>query len=184
MDGQGDGPATGIDSGTTYFPVRLWQHHRLDINCHIQPNQLLPLPLCTDHHHYHKILYDNDIILLRDTVVAHQIHPRWIWVLSATMTQLCFVPHRLKIVEDHSDKSKLDAQPNFFIRLVPDKANKTLSIIDRDIGMTKADLVNNSGTIARSGTKAFMEALQAGAESLNFGQNLPLLWSSHPLIRI
>jgi len=67
-------------------------------------------------------------------------------------------------VEDHSDKSKLDAQPNFFIRLVPDKANKTFSIIDRDIGMTKADLVNNWGTIARSGTKAFMEALQAGAE--------------------
>ncbi|CAN1337465.1 Heat shock protein 81-1 [Linum perenne] len=63
--------------------------------------------------------------------------------------------------ESLTDKSKLDGQPEFFIRLVPDKANGTLSIIDSGVGMTKADLVNNLGTIARSGTKEFMEALQA-----------------------
>ncbi|KAJ6703549.1 HEAT SHOCK PROTEIN 90 FAMILY MEMBER [Salix viminalis] len=84
------------------------------------------------------------------------------------------------ILESLTDKSNLDSHRELFIRIFPDKVNWTLSITDSEAGMTNAalielvivllDLVNNVGTIARSGTKEFMVALQAGADVIMTGQ--------------
>ena len=68
------------------------------------------------------------------------------------------------------DETFLGDTKDLEVKLEFDTEEKTLSIIDTGIGMSKSDLINNLGTVAKSGTTNFLEALSEGADANLIGQ--------------
>ncbi|BDV43814.1 chaperone protein HtpG [Geotalea uraniireducens] len=62
--------------------------------------------------------------------------------------------------ESHSNMAVLEGDPEFKIKLIPDKEAGTLTIRDNGVGMTAEEVERNIGTIAHSGTKAFLTNLK------------------------
>merc|ERR1712151_514249 len=68
------------------------------------------------------------------------------------------------------DESFLGDTKDLEVKLEHDPDAKTISIVDTGVGMSKADLINNLGTVAKSGTTNFLEAMAEGADTNLIGQ--------------
>merc|ERR1712039_628003 len=68
------------------------------------------------------------------------------------------------------DETFLGETKDLEIKMEHDADAKTISIVDSGVGMSKADLINNLGTVAKSGTTNFLEAMAEGADANLIGQ--------------
>merc|ERR1719247_3661503 len=68
------------------------------------------------------------------------------------------------------DQDFLGDHPDLEVRVEVDPVAKTLSLQDSGVGMTKEELVGNLGTVAKSGTTNFLEALKEGSDASLIGQ--------------
>merc|ERR1712227_1153367 len=99
-------------------------------------------------------LYSNKEIFLREIISN----------ASDALDKIRFLSVTDKDAIGEGEVAKLD------IKIAADKSKDTLTLIDRGVGMTKQDLINNLGTIAKSGTSSFLEKLKEGGDINLIGQ--------------
>ena len=117
-----------------------------------------------------KLCFQAEVAKLLD-IVVHSLYSNPEIFLRELISNASDACEKLRY-ESLTDAALLEGNAEFAIRLVPDKEKRTLSVIDNGIGMNRAELVENLGTIAKSGTAAFLAQLKADnkAEIAQIGQ--------------
>lgn len=94
-------------------------------------------------------------------LMAHSLYSNKEIFLRELISNAADATERLRF-EAVTDGSLLSDDPNLRIRLIADSEAGTLTISDNGIGMSEEDVIANLGTIARSGTRHFLESLEEG----------------------
>ena len=96
-------------------------------------------------------------------IVAHSLYSEKEVFLRELISNASDACDRLRYAALTEPELSAD-DPNLGITLIADKEARTLTILDNGIGMNRHDLVENLGTIARSGTAEFMNRLSGDAK--------------------
>jgi molecular chaperone HtpG len=97
-------------------------------------------------------------------IVTHALYSNRDVFLRELISNAADACDRLRY-EAIQNPSLLNGHSGFSIRITPDTKSRTLTIMDTGIGMSRQELIDNLGTIAKSGTKALMEQLKASGQS-------------------
>ncbi len=97
-------------------------------------------------------------------IVAHSLYSEKEVFLRELVSNASDACDRLRYAALTQPELSAD-DPNLKVRLLVDKEARTLTVADNGIGMNREDLVENLGTIARSGTAAFMRSLKESEKS-------------------
>ena len=106
-------------------------------------------------------------------IVAHSLYSEKEVFLRELVSNASDACDRLRYAALTQPELSAD-DPNLKVRLLVDKDARTLTVADNGIGMNREDLVENLGTIARSGTAAFMKSLE-GAEKADGKKDVNLI---------
>ena len=109
-----------------------------------------------------KLMFKAEVSRLLD-MVAHSLYSNKEIFLRELISNASDACDRLRYA-GLTEPALLGGDSDFAIRITPDKAGRTLTVSDNGIGMNRDELVENLGTIARSGTAAFMERLSGDAQ--------------------
>jgi molecular chaperone HtpG len=96
-------------------------------------------------------------------IIIHSLYSHKEIFLRELISNACDAIDKVRF-ESLTNGDLLEGNDNWKIKLIPDKDAGTLTIRDNGIGMSRETIVENLGTIARSGTKAFLENVKASKE--------------------